>query len=92
MKNKNSTLKPIPYDNKMSKKEMFESVYTAILTKVNSNIGNKGFKVEDIQANESQPVEIENNLIERKTVKFEIQELKENNSAPENNPNNPINP
>jgi hypothetical protein len=93
MKNKDSTLKPIPYDSKMSKKEMFESVYTTILSKVNTNLGHKSFKLENLEANESQPMEPlteSNNTkpveLKRTTVTFEVQEDIGTNSAPQYNP------
>jgi hypothetical protein len=101
----NSTIKTLPYDNKMSKKEVFESVYTAILSKVNNNLGNKtgnGFQMEQLEANECTPESVEtdrgqNNPVLGRSgitkeikapVKFHLEELQQNNSAPEEITNN----
>jgi hypothetical protein len=70
---KNVTIKALPNESKISKKEMFESVYTAILTKVNGSIGSHGgFKVKELYANESQPCD---DYVNNRGVEFEIQEL-----------------
>jgi hypothetical protein len=82
---KNSTISTLPFDSKMSKKEMFESVFTTVFAKANGTLGRGGggplFKIDDIEANESQPVMpmglTKTKVKEAPKVKFVEEEMKE---------------